>query len=559
MERTRKYHGIRRVLLLSMIIVPFIPLIVAATIGYYSHVRSTEKLALSAIRLAAVDHGDMITFFLNERRSDLMESMELLGVEIGNTTKARAMLTELRSLRSDMYSDLGLIDPDGNQVAYVGDYPLENKNYLESDWYRKTISKGYNISDIYLGLRGVPHLNVSVSKLIANKEWVLRATLRPGALRRLAEKVNIGDTGEAYIINSASRLQTSRRSGGEMFDRDRYPYPAQKNGVITFSGVINSEKYIFASTSLNDGKWRLIVRQKRADAFQASNSALFLILAILVCGGSVLVLLAVFASNKVYDMLTRQADTVCALEGQFIRAAKLAELGEMSAGFAHEINNPLQIMKSDLALLDILLEEQAESFGEGENKDEILEINRQLKLQIDRCAGITREILNFGRQNEPELKEISIVDYLPQVATMVEKKAKLEGIRLTFDVDRLTPPVLADQGLLQQVMVNLLNNAIHAVVEQHGPEGGEIVVAAGPDLNGDTLIKVGDNGIGIHEKDMDRIFLPFYSTKKDRNGTGLGLAVCHSVIDSLGGRLRVRSERHKGTEFSITLPALRKG
>ncbi len=555
MEKTRKYHGIRRVLLLSMIVVPFVPLIVAATIGYYSHVKSTEQLAMSAIRLAAVDHAEMVSFFLNERRADLMESLDLLGGEIKDTVKVRDILGELRSLRRDMYSDLGLIDPEGNQVAYVGEYPLENKNYLDSRWYKETVSKGYNISDIYLGLRGVPHLNVSVSKLINNKEWVLRATLRPAALRRIVEKVNIGVSGEAYIINSANRLQTSRRSGGDIFDRDSYFYPDQKDGVITFDGLENDEAYIFATTSLNNGKWRLVVRQKHSDAFRSSSSALYLILAILICGGSVLVLLAVVASNKVYDMLTRQADTVCALEAQFLRAAKLAELGEMSAGFAHEINNPLQIMKSDLTLLEMLLHEEIDRIGEGENSAEIAEINKQLKLQIDRCAGITRQILNFGRQNKPEFIKINMVDYLPQVAKMVEKKAELEGIRFIMDVDSRTPPVLADQGLLQQVMVNLLNNAIHAVVDEHGSKNGEIVIAAGEDQNGNALIKVCDNGVGIHEKDMERIFLPFYSTKKNSDGTGLGLAVCHTVIDSLGGTMRVKSERHKGTEFSIILPA----
>lgn len=556
MEKTGKYRGIRRALLLSMIVVPFVPLIVAASIGYYSHVKTTERLALSAIRLAAVDHGDMITFFLDERRADLMESMDLIGKGIDDTAKARTMLAELRSFRRDMYSDLGLIDPDGNQVAYVGDYPLENKNYKKTEWYRNTISNGYNISDIYLGLRGVPHLNVSVSRLIGRDKWVLRATLRPGALRRLAEKVNIGDSGEAYIINSEKRLQTSRRSGGDIFDRDAYLYPEQKGRVMTFSGIVNGEEYIFASTNLNNGRWRLIVRQKRSEAFSTSSSALYLILAILVCGGSVLVLLAVFASNRVYDMLTRQADTVCALEAQFIRAAKLAELGEMSAGFAHEINNPLQIMKSDLVLLELLLQEETEKFGESENSAEIAEINRQLKLQIDRCAGITHEILNFGRARKPELEQISLVDYLPKVANLVEKKARLEGIRLVFNVDGRTPSVLADQGLLQQVMVNLLNNAIHAVVEEHGAEGGEIVVTSGQIDGGDALLRVSDNGIGIKEEDMDRVFIPFYSTKRDRNGSGLGLSVCHSIIDSLGGRLRVKSERHKGTEFSIVLPGI---
>ncbi|WP_049760015.1 sensor histidine kinase [Maridesulfovibrio salexigens] len=538
-----------------MIVVPFVPLIVAATIGYYSHVKSMEQLAMSAVRLAAVDHAEMVSFFLNERRADLMESLDLLGGEIKDTAKVREILGELRSLRRDMYSDLGLIDPEGNQVAYVGEYPLENKNYLDSRWYKETVGKGYNISDIYLGLRGVPHLNVSVSKLIDNKEWVLRATLRPAALRRIVEKVNIGVSGEAYIINSANRLQTSRRSGGDIFDRDSYLYPDQKDGVITFDGSENDEAYIFATTCLNNGKWRLVVRQKHSDAFRSSSSALYLILAILICGGSVLVLLAVVASNKVYDMLTRQADTVCALEAQFLRAAKLAELGEMSAGFAHEINNPLQIMKSDLTLLEMLLHEEIERIGEGKNGAEIADINKQLKLQIDRCAGITRQILNFGRQNKPEFKKINVVDYLPQVAKMVEKKAELEGIRFIMDVDSRTPSVLADQGLLQQVMVNLLNNAIHAVVDEHGSENGEIVIAAGQDQNGNALIKVCDNGVGIHEKDMERIFLPFYSTKKNSDGTGLGLAVCHTVIDSLGGTMRVKSERHKGTEFSIILPA----
>ncbi|WP_432736129.1 sensor histidine kinase [Maridesulfovibrio sp. FT414] len=519
--------------------------------------KSTERLALSAIRLAAADHGDMVTYFLDERRGDLMESMDLIGKGIEDTAKARMMLVELRSFRREMYSDLGLIDQDGNQVAYVGDFPLENKNYRDSEWYRKTLETGYNVSDIYLGLRGVPHLNVSVAKAIGDRRWVLRATLRPGALRRLAEKVNIGDSGEAYIINSDNRLQTSRRSGGDIFESDGYSYPPQSGRVMTFSGTVNGEEYIFASTSLNSDRWRLIVRQKRAEAFSPSSSALYLILAILVCGGSVLVLLAVFASNRVYDMLTRQADTVCALEAQFIRAAKLAELGEMSAGFAHEINNPLQIMKSDLALLEILLQEEMDKYGESPNYSEIEEINRQLKIQIDRCAGITREILNFGRPRKPELERINLVEYLPKVANLVEKKAELEGIRLIFDVDKRTPAVMADQGLLQQVMVNLLNNAIHAVVEEHGSEGGEVVVASSVTADGNALVKVADNGIGIHAEDMERVFIPFYSTKKNRNGTGLGLSVCHSIIDTLGGRLSVESERHKGAAFSIVLPGIK--
>ncbi len=203
----------------------------------------------------------------------------------------------------------------------------------------------------------------------------------------------------------------------------------------------------------------------------------------------------------------------------------------------------------------MILQEEVERIGESENSAEIVEINRQLKLQIDRCAGITREILNFGRQNEPELKRIDLVDFLPQVTGLVQKKAKLDGVEIVLDVDDNVPDIIADYGLMQQVMVNLLNNALHAVSEERGSDGGMVCITAGPDGKGEVQIKVVDNGIGIHGEDMDRIFLPFFSTKKERNGTGLGLSVCHSIIDSLGGSLKVQSRRHKGTEFYISLPA----
>jgi signal transduction histidine kinase len=117
--------------------------------------------------------------------------------------------------------------------------------------------------------------------------------------------------------------------------------------------------------------------------------------------------------------------------------------------------------------------------------------------------------------------------------------------------------VEADPRQLQQVMVNLLNNAIHAVVDRHGSEGGVIQVSADRDDNRNAVIKVADNGTGISQENLERIFTPFFSTKAPGQGTGLGLSVCHSIIDSLGGELTVESIRGEGTVFIVTLPGMR--
>jgi signal transduction histidine kinase len=552
------YLGVHKLLLVSMIVVPAVPLLLAATIGYYSYSNTTEQLAVSAIRQSAMDHRDMIDAFLKERRSDLEGFLDLIPTENMTSETGRNEIGLMLRTGGNAFSDIGLIDPDGVQVLYVGNYELVRKKYRDALWYRQALEKGYYVSDVFLGYRNVPHFVVAVTRRVDGRPWVLRATIDSDVFRRLVERVSIGDTGEAYVISLDGTLQTRRRSGGGLLEHDPYPYPRQEKGIMTFMGEDGDVPYLFASALINDGNWRLVVRQKRADAFHSATAAAYTVVFILLIGGVVIVGLAFVFSQRVYATLERQANAVCSLESQLMRAARLAELGEMSAGFAHEINNPLQIMKSDLALLDMTIDDLAtkelSESDEAKARAEVREIVEQLKLQIDRCAGITREILHFGRYGAPELVSIDLASYLPGVGSMVEKKAVVHGIALRFDVATRTPDVEADPRQLQQVMVNLLNNAIHAVVERHGAEGGAIDVTADMDDNGNAVIRVADNGAGISQENLERIFLPFFSTKAPGQGTGLGLSVCHSIIDALGGELSVESVKGEGAVFTIVLP-----
>jgi two-component system NtrC family sensor kinase len=229
----------------------------------------------------------------------------------------------------------------------------------------------------------------------------------------------------------------------------------------------------------------------------------------------------------------------------------------MAAGFAHEINNPLQIMTSEQALVDTIF---TDMIGKGELKEsqdlaDLKDSMDQIKLQIGRCAKITQAILKFGRQSEPVSRDIDLVSFIPETTGMILKKASVEGITVKEEISEQTPVIRGDPSMLQQVLLNLYNNAMDAILERHGTEGGEMVIASAPDEDGKVKISVTDNGIGISLENLKKIFSPFFTTKPVGKGTGLGLSVCYGIVDSMGGVMEVDSKRGVGTTFTIRFPA----
>jgi two-component system NtrC family sensor kinase len=179
----------------------------------------------------------------------------------------------------------------------------------------------------------------------------------------------------------------------------------------------------------------------------------------------------------------------------------------------------------------------------------------QIKLQIGRCAKITQAILKFGRQSEPVSRDIDLVTFIPDATSMIAKKASVNGITVREEISERTPVVRGDPSMLQQVLLNLYNNAMDAIMERHGTEGGELVIFSGPDEGGKVKISITDNGIGISPENLKKVFSPFFTTKPVGKGTGLGLSVCFGIVDSMGGGMEVSSQRGVGTTFTIRLPA----
>lgn len=547
-----------------MILLPLIPFALTLIIGYSHFTSSIENTTIASMKRIVGDHRHMIESFLEERKANLEFILHSYTFEeLSQPENLHEIFIRLQK-QSNAFVDMGVFNKEGVHAAYEGPYKLTGKIYKETDWFMEVMKKGYYISNIYLGFRQVPHFIIAAAREAEGEKWVIRATIDSYLFNTMVKKVRIGKTGEAYLINTEGIFQTDRRSGGNLLDTDPdyKKYPAfslspEAADIETFiTSDIKGDKYLYATTWLKNKKWLLVVRQEKADAFESLRNASYLIVIICLMGGAAIVASAFYLTEKIVKRISKADTEKNQLQEQLIRAHRLAELGEMAAGFAHEINNPLQIIKSEQSLIEMNLSDMQESgkLPPSEAMDEIADSMKQVKLQIDRCSAITQAILKFGRQSKPVVQDVDLRDFIPEVIDMVAKKASVHGIEVKENIAENTPMIHGDPGQLQQVLLNLYNNAIDAVVERHGSQGGRLIIKTGRTDNGKVEISVTDNGSGISAENQKKIFSPFFTTKPVGKGTGLGLSVCYGIIDSMSGTMTVSSEKGVGTTFTIYLP-----
>jgi two-component system NtrC family sensor kinase len=226
---------------------------------------------------------------------------------------------------------------------------------------------------------------------------------------------------------------------------------------------------------------------------------------------------------------------------ELVRAEKLADLGTLSAGVAHEINNPLAIIRGNAELLQMSLP------ADGDNAEEVETILEQTR----RVERIVANLLTFARQGRKQVSSFDPGAMLSDILRQVGHQAPLTGIGVQLSIPPNLPPVEGDEGQLRQVFTNLVVNAIQAM-----PQGGTLSVAC-QSRDGETLrVTVADSGAGMDEAAREQIFTPFFTTKA--NGTGLGLSVSYGIVREHGGTIAVESSPGQGTRFNVTLP-LRQG
>jgi signal transduction histidine kinase len=227
---------------------------------------------------------------------------------------------------------------------------------------------------------------------------------------------------------------------------------------------------------------------------------------------------------------------------QLVRSRQIASLATLSAGIAHEINNPLNNIS---LILESMLEDVEEL--SGPDRDSLLQ---EAMGQADRASDIVKNLLEFTRSSHPKPEDVNVEDLIDRTARLVRNELDLHQITFTKEIRQELPRLHLERGGLQQVLLNLFLNSIQAM-----QDGGELrVVVDRTETFDEARIDIIDTGPGIPEDIQSRIFDPFFTTKKDGVGTGLGLSVSYTIIDKNGGRMTVSSEPGEGACFSIFLP-----
>jgi two-component system NtrC family sensor kinase len=235
------------------------------------------------------------------------------------------------------------------------------------------------------------------------------------------------------------------------------------------------------------------------------------------------------------------------LDERLLQSQKLAAIGQLSAGIAHEINNPLAIIRQEAEWLQQVLK-KAQSVA-AEEREELEGSLRQIVQQVDRCTEIVRNLLDFARKREPVIQTVDVNRLLNDMTMLVEKEARHHNITIVREYDWDLPAIYSDAPQLRQVFLNLLTNAAHAIGQD-----GTITLATSKAANGAIHLRIGDTGCGIAPENLSQIFDPFFTTKPEGQGTGLGLSISHGIIQRLGGEIKVESALGKGTTFVIVLP-----
>jgi PAS domain S-box-containing protein len=253
----------------------------------------------------------------------------------------------------------------------------------------------------------------------------------------------------------------------------------------------------------------------------------------------------IIAATDITEMMEKDA--------QLIQASKMKSLGEMSAGIAHEINQPLNAIKMGSDFLSMMVERHREI-----PKDQLHEVVFEISTQVDRAAEIIDTLRAFGRKADLVKEKVDINRPVKGVHSMVRKQFELDGISIELHLTQGLSPILAQDNRLQQVLFNLVTNARDAINEKNdlGPirEDGLIVIRS-YETNGRVVAEVQDNGTGIPEAARDKIFEPFFSTRETSHDMGLGLAITYGIVKNYGGDIQVQSREGEGSTFILSFPS----
>ncbi len=544
-ESPVRYALLRRKIFALMAAATLIPLLAMGVLNYYEHQSTMAREIQNPLRVLVNKAKSSFELFLTERSSTVsLIASAYTYPELADEQKLGRIFSVMKK-EFKGFVDLGLIDENGTQVNYVGPYSLKGKNYAEQRWFQEVRIKGKYVSDVFMGFRKFPHVIIAVQHMTEDgRTWILRATLDTHQFERIIASMSLEPDADAFLVNGQGIMQTSSNGYGKVLEKMTFSMPPQtyEPAVLTMVDPLGRDVYM-SYAYFPDADFVLMAVKPRGSVLKSWYTVRGDLLFIFVLG-----VVAVFlAAYRVTDVLIgRMKESEERREmalRQVEHSQKLSSIGRLAAGVAHEINNPLAIINEKAGLMKDIMDREADFPAKTKLDAQVESILRA----VERCRGITHRMLGFARRMDVSIEDLDVGEIIKETAGFLSNEAMHRKVDVRLEIDPELPRINSDRSQLQQVFLNLFNNALAAVAD-----GGRIVAMA-REVGDNVEILVRDNGCGMSDETLKHIFEPFFTTKKGK-GTGLGLSITYGIIKRLGGDIAVESEQGVGTTLIITLP-----
>ncbi len=542
------YRALRLRMAGAIVAFSLIPLFVLGTFIYSRFSATYAEKIEGGLRTIVGNKRMAIDMFLEERIAQLRTLAQTHDLDRLGDPAFLSRVFEVIQGGSKSFIDLGVIDQDGHHVAYVGPYDLGEVNYSGEAWFNEAMLRGVHVSNVFMGFRNFPHFIIAVTRRQGDRAWILRATIDSEVFDSLVRSVQLGRGGDAFLVGADGRLQTTSRFNGPVLTAVDAPVERRFGGQEIQPLTLGGHRVLAGMAWLERAPWLLVVTEDPDEAMSPLLRTQSIVVGLTLAGLAIIVTGALLVTRATTAKLMAAEQEKAALDASLVQSGKMAALGKLAAGIAHEVNNPLTLIREAAGWIkDLLTDENHETMV---NYDEIARQVDGIERHVDRAKAVTHRMLGFARRMEPVHERVDLGAVAEQTIAFLQNEAAFRNIVIRRELDPALPVIHSDTAQLQQVVLNILENAIDAV-----DRDGEITVSTGANGRpGTVYLSIADSGPGIAPEMAGRLFDPFLTTKPPGEGTGLGLSIAYSIVEKLGGTIDVDSEPGRGARFTVRLP-----
>jgi len=420
-----RYKGLKIRIVLLDAVLSLIPLFIVVTVSYFWFQQILKDDFRNQLKWEIENTKQSIEYFLEERLSTLrFITSTYTYEELSDQKKLNDVFIKFKKEFPGIV-DFGVIDTDGIQRSYAGPYRLQGVDYSSQNWFNEIVIRSSYISDVFMGYRKIPHFAIAVKKEMPDKRtfWVLRVTIDVETLKKYATSINLRENDDAFIINNNGILQTTSRFHGNVLEtyKDFKVIPEGK----TLVKDLNNDCGICGYAHIKNVSWVLVTVIKSTPYAKIPNifrNELFYITVLsILFSVAVTFMLTQTVVNRIKKSDQEREVAISEIE----HSSKMASIGRLAAGVAHEINNPLAIINEKAGLMKDILEG---SENLQKNKDKFLVLLNGIFDSVSRCRTVTHRLLGFSRRMDISHDLIDINDAIKEVIGFLEKEMLYRNI-----------------------------------------------------------------------------------------------------------------------------------